>query len=170
MLRAKRARKSSAATAFAFLLLLGGCGGRARTNKEESHAAASASPQASGANADAAATTDVSQLDAEIGRLEKLAEKNPGDDDARAALSKAYVSRGHAMRAAQRMRDALMDYQRALRVNPDNEDAQRAAAEISPFVEGEQTGENGEPAPLPITPNITDAEEKPAATQTPKKQ
>ena len=47
-------------------------------------------------------------------------------------------------------------------------DAQRNAAEISPLVEGAQTGENGEPAPLPITPGVTADEDKP--TPTPKKQ
>ncbi len=67
----------------------------------------------------------------------------------------------------QRLREAMDDYRRALRNDPDNEEAQRNAAEIAPQVEGTPTGEYGEPAPLPISPNVADDEAKP--TPTPKK-
>jgi hypothetical protein len=69
------------------------------------------------------------------------------------------------------MREALGDYQNALRANPDNEEAQRNVAEISPQFEREATGEYGEPAPLPITPNVTSqgAEPTPATQATPAK-
>ncbi len=114
-----------------------------------------------------AAAVDPSKLDAEIERLEKQAEKNPGNPETLAELSRAYVRRGNAHRDAQRMREAMDDYKRAQQRDPDNEDAQKNAAEIAPQVEGAPTGEYGEPAPLPITPNITGSEEKP--TPKPKK-
>jgi hypothetical protein len=68
------------------------------------------------------------------------------------------------------LREALRDYQNALRNNPDNEEAQQRIAAVSPQVEGEATGENGEPAPLPITPNVTtgDAGETDQPSPTPK--
>jgi cytochrome c-type biogenesis protein CcmH/NrfG len=143
------------------------CGGRAPADTaQDGNAAASASPQAT-APGGTQATADTSQLDAEVERLEKRAERNPGDDEALADLAKAYVRRGDAERAASRLREALLDYRRAQSADPDNPDAQRNAAEISPLVEGAQTGENGEPAPLPITPGVTDDEERP--TPRPKK-
>jgi tetratricopeptide (TPR) repeat protein len=131
-------------------------------------AAASASPQASASSQGADAPPDFSKLDADVEQLQKRAERNPADDEALAELAKAYVRRGDAERGANRLREALSDYRRAQGADPDNADAQRNAAEISPLVEGAQTGENGEPAPLPITPGVTDDEEK--ATPTPKKQ
>lgn len=162
------ARSTFAAFALALLLLACACGGRAPAGTAQNgNAAASASPQASADNGGAAAA-DLSQLDAEVERLEGRAERNPGDDEALSDLAKAYVRRGDAERAANRLREALSDYRRAQSADPDNPDAQRNAAAISPLVEGAQTGENGEPAPLPITPGVTADEER--ATPTPKKQ
>ncbi|HEV2707103.1 MAG TPA: tetratricopeptide repeat protein [Pyrinomonadaceae bacterium] len=119
----------------------------------------------------ATGTADLAQIDADIARLEKQAQRNPNDDTARAALASAYVRRGNAHRAAQQLPQALRDYQNALRINPDDEDAPRNIAEISPQVEGEPTGEYGEPAPLPITPNVTTGtdEQTPTNQATPAK-
>ncbi|HLM55758.1 MAG TPA: tetratricopeptide repeat protein [Pyrinomonadaceae bacterium] len=150
-----------ACVALALLLALSACGrdkgkgGAAQTNAPQNAAASPALP------------ADPAQLDAELARLEKHAERNPADDSARSDLAKAYVRRGDSHRAAGRLQEALADYQRALRADPDNEQAQRAAAEISSDVEGERTDENGAPAPLPITPNVADEDGKP--TPTPKK-
>lgn len=157
----------AAAFALTLLLLTCGCGGGKSVNAVKGNAAAMASPQSSVAGGDAAAPADISKLDAEVEQLEKRAERNPGDDEALAELAKAYVRRGDARRAAKQLREALLDYRRAQNADPDNPDAQRNAAEISPLVEGAPTGENGEPAPLPITPGVTDEEERP--TPTPKK-
>jgi cytochrome c-type biogenesis protein CcmH/NrfG len=115
----------------------------------------------------ATAGGDPAKIDAEIERLEKQAGKNPGNADTLAELARAYVRRGNAYRDAQRLREAMDDYRRAQRNDPDNEEAQRNAAEIAPQVEGTPTGEYGEPAPLPISPNVADDETKP--TPTPKK-
>ena len=163
-------RKQRTAAALALLLFACACNrGAPAGNAQDGNAPATASPQASTGTGSggAQASTDISQLDAEVDQLEKRAERNPGDDEALADLAKAYVRRGDAERAANRLREALLDYRRAQSADPDNPDAQRNAAEISPLVEGAQTGEVGEPAPLPITPGVTDDEEK--ATPTPKK-
>ncbi len=150
------------ATAFALLLALSACGGDAGRDAQQPGAAAQQSPAASSNKPTAVA--DPAQLEADIARLEREAERNPMDDSARDELARAYVRRGDSHRTAGRLREALLDYQRALRSDPDNEDAQRNAAAISPDVEGEKTGENGEPAPLPITPNVADEEGKPSPT------
>jgi len=162
-----RLKNCAALFALALALLATGCGKGASGGKEPSNVAASATPQASPADG-AAAASDFSKLDADVEQLEKRAERNPGDDESLAELSKAYVRRGDARRAANQLSEALLDYRRAQSADPDNADAQRNAAEISPLVEGAQTGENGEPAPLPITPGVTADEDKP--TPTPKKQ
>lgn len=101
---------------------------------------------------------DTSKYDAEIARLEMQAEKSPGDDAARISLSKAYLRRADALRGAQQYREALRDYQSALRLDPDNEEVQKKVAEVSQPFESEATGEYGEPAPLPITPGATGAD------------
>ena len=157
----------------AVLLSLAACAGPEGpdTALQKSKEDASASPGGTPA-ARSEAGGDISKLGGEIEHLEKLAERNPGDDEAREELSNAYVRRANALRAAQRMKEALDDYQRALRINPDKEEAQKNAAEIAPAVEGTpQEGEYGEPPPLPITPNVTGGEENvsPTPTPTPKK-
>lgn len=143
------------------------CGGGQPEGSNQS-AANSPTPAATLSAADAG---DISKLDGEIARLEREAEKNPGDQAARINLSQAYLRRAGAFRVAQKMSDALRDYQSALRNDPDNEQAQQGIAEISPPTGNNSTGENGEPAPLPITPNVTGAESSPSPvveTPTPK--
>ena len=167
-----RAQNTSAALALALLSLLCACGRAAPADNagQGGKASAAASPQASAPSPGTDAPPDLSKLDADVEQLEKRAERNPSDDEALSELAKAYVRRGDAERAANRLREALLDYRRAQGADPDNPDAQRNAAEISPLVEGAQTGENGEPAPLPITPGVTDEGEKATPTPTPKKQ
>jgi Flp pilus assembly protein TadD len=155
----------------ALALLLTGCGRGTQGDR------GGAAPQATAAqsNTSANATTgpaDIAKLDADIERLERQAERNPGDEDTRDELARVYVRRGEARRGAGQLQEALADYQRALRLDPDNGDAQNDAAAVKEQLGGEQQGENGEPAPLPITPNVADEDGKPAAspTPTPKKQ
>jgi cytochrome c-type biogenesis protein CcmH/NrfG len=144
------------------------CGGGESNSATQSNASASAD------NSSVAASTksggDPASLDAEVERLEKQAGKNPGNPETLAELARAYVSRGNAHRAAGRLREAMDDYRSAQSKDPDNEEALKNAADIAPQVEGTPTGEYGEPAPLPISPNVTGAEEKPSPTPTPKKQ
>ncbi|MCV4640171.1 tetratricopeptide repeat protein, partial [Escherichia coli] len=65
-------------------------------------------------------TLDPARLDAEIERLEQEAAANPGDDDVRIALARAYLARANARRAAGQLQAALKDYSTALRYDPDN--------------------------------------------------
>lgn len=154
------------------LLSLAACGGGERAGTSQNRADAESAANAASASrpSPVAAGGDLSKLGGEIERLERLVERNPGDDAAREELAGAHVLRANALRDARRMKEALLDYQRALRINPDNEEAQKSAAEIAPLVEGTpQEGEYGEPPPLPITPNVTGAGENASPTPTPKK-
>ena len=119
----------------------------------------------------------MAKLNSDIERLEKAAERNPADEDTRDELARAYVRRGDAERATGQPQEALKDYQRALRLDPDNDEAQKNAADTQEQLGGEQReDENGAPAPLPVTPNVADEDEnnKPAPSPgekpTPKKQ
>lgn len=164
-----------AATALALAALSPACGGGAQENARQSNAGAQPSAQSNANGGGAAASNvDVAKLNSDIERLEKSAERNPGDDDTLDELASAYVRRGDAERTSGQPQEALKDYQRALRLDPNNLEAQKNAADIQEQLGGEQQDENGAPAPAPITPNVADDEEKPAATPsekpTPKKQ
>ena len=167
MMRATLLKIGLAASALALAAFAGGCG--ATDNTRQSNAGAQA-PSQSNANGGAAgaASEDVAKLGEDIGRLEKAAERTPGDQDTRDELARAYVRRGDAQRALNQPQEALKDYQRALRLDPDNAEAQKNAADTQEQLGGEQQDENGAPAPAPITPNVADDEDKP--TPTPKKQ
>lgn len=181
MMRATLKGVARAASTFALpaaLALACACGGGAPKNAQQSNAGAQPSSQA---NADAAVASDadVARLSADIERLEKSTERNPGDEDTRDELARAYVRRGDAERASNQPQDALRDYQRALRLDPDNGEAQKDAYDVQAQLGGgEQQDENGAPAPAPITPNVADDEgsgKTPAnanakPTATPKKQ
>lgn len=152
------------------------CSRGASQNASQSNSGAQTQATQSNANGVGAPASpaDIPKLDADIERLEKAAERNPGDDDTREELARVYVKRGDAKRAAGQNQEALNDYQSALRLDPNNDDASKNAADLQAQTGGEQQDENGAPAPLPITPNVTDDEEKPAPTPsekpTPKKQ
>jgi tetratricopeptide (TPR) repeat protein len=174
MMRATLAKITLAASALALVAFAGGCGGGASKNSQQSNAGAQTQSSQPNAQVGASASNvDVAKLNADIERLEKAAERNPGDDDTLDELARAYVRRGDAERTSGQPQEALKDYQRALRLDPNNLEAQKNAADIQEQLGGEQQDENGAPAPAPITPNVTDDEEKPAATPsekpTPKK-
>jgi cytochrome c-type biogenesis protein CcmH/NrfG len=99
---------------------------------------------------------DTSKYDAEIKRLERQAEMRPGDDASRLALAKAYVARANALTQAHQYRAALGDYRRALRYDPDNDEARQWAATITGILQSmgrEVPTEGNEPPPLPMTPD-----------------
>lgn len=158
----RRPRRALAASLL-LAALLAACGGDGSSNGNNANAGPSA------------ASSPAASLDAEIAQLTQQAEKSPGDEDTLVALSKAYYRRGESRRASGQLKEALVDYRSAIRAFPDNEEAKQRVAEISPQVEGETTGEYGEPAPLPITPNVTTGDEggteqaSPTPTPTPKK-
>jgi len=177
-MRATLKEFTRAASALALLAALAAAcacgGGGAQKNAQQSNAGAQPSSQAN-VNAAVASDADVAKLNADIERLEKSTERNPGDEDARDELARAYVRRGDAERASNQPQDALRDYQRALRLDPDNGEAQKNAYDMQAQLGGgEQQDENGAPAPAPITPNVADDDDKtPAnanAKPTPKKQ
>ena len=138
------------------------CAACDRGGEQKGNMRAGQNPAAGGASA--SLPSDPAQLDAEIARLERLTERNPADDEARTQLATALVRRAGIHLGARRLPEALADYRRAQRLDPDNEEAQRNIADIAPQVEGTpQEGEYGEPAPPPISPNVG-GEEKPTPT------
>ena len=163
-----RKRRAAAAISaltllFAVATLSNACrGGAQKAADPAANQAASAQPAGGGD-----APADIPKLNGEIERLEKQAERNPGDEETRHELARAYVKRAKAEQGGGQYQEALADYQRALRHDPDNDDAQAGAAAATEAIGGDKQDENGAPAPLPITPNVADEEGKP--TPTPKK-
>ena len=176
MMRVTQAKITLAASALALVALLTACGGGASNSAQQANANAQPSAQSNGnGSAPVESNVDVTKLNADIERLEKAAELNPADEDTRDDLARAYVRRGDAERASGQPQEALKDYQRALRLDPDNDEAQKNAADTEAQLGGEKQDENGAPLPPPITPNVADEDEKPATpnekpTATPKKQ
>lgn len=162
-----------AAPVFALLALASACGrsvgpDTALQAEKDKAGAQKSSAQSNTAAAGVASPEDVAKLGADIERLESQVERNPADDDTRGELAKLYVRRGDAQRGAGQLREALADYQSALRLAPDNDEAQANAAAVDQQIGGDQQeDENGAPAPLPITPGVADEDVKP--TPTPKK-
>lgn len=163
-------------SACALIALAAACGEKVgpdtalQEEKERAQRSPAQSPAQSNSNGGKAVArpADLPTLNADIERLEKAAERIPGDEETRDELARAYVRRGDAERDWNQPQEALKDYQRALRLDPDNVEAQKNAADTQEQLGGEQQDENGAPAPAPITPNVADDEEKP--TPTPKKQ
>ena len=135
--------------------------------RRDTHKGADAGETSSAQPNGAPTPVDITQLNGEIERLEKQAERNPADEETRDELARAYVKRAKVEQGGGQYQEALADYQRALRHDPDNDDAQAGAATASDAIGGGKEDENGAPAPLPITPNVADEEGKP--TPTPKK-
>ena len=159
-------KRRAAATALTLLAALAAL--QAGCRRDAPKGAEPAPAQQSGA---AASPADVSQLSGEIERLEKQAERNPADEETQDELARAYVKRAKSEQAGGQYREALEDYQRALRHDPDNDDAQAGAAAANQQLGGDtKEDENGAPIPPPISPNVADEEGKPAPTPTPKKQ
>jgi cytochrome c-type biogenesis protein CcmH/NrfG len=111
---------------------------------------------------------DTSKYDAEIKRLERQAEMRPGDDASRLALARAYVARANALTQAHQYRTALGDYRRALRYDPDNDEARQWAATITGILQSmgrEVPTEGNEPPPLPMTPDTIAGDEDSSKTK-----
>ena len=159
-----RAAAPTLALLVALVTLHAGCRREAQKGAD-ANAGQAATAQPNGA----ASPADISQLNGEIERLEKQAERNPADEETQDELARVYVKRAKLEQGGGQFQEALADYQRALRHDPDNEEAQGGAAAVDQQLGGDkQEDENGAPAPLPITPNVADEEGK--ATPTPKKQ
>lgn len=162
-------RKMRAAAALTLTMLVALVSLQAGCRRGAQKAAAPAAGKATAEKESAAASsTDISQFNGEIERLEKQAERNPADEETQDELARTYVKRAKVEQAVGQYQEALVDYQSALRHDPDNDDAQAGAAAVDQQLGGDQQeDENGAPAPLPITPGVADEEGKP--TPTPKK-
>jgi cytochrome c-type biogenesis protein CcmH/NrfG len=79
---------------------------------------------------------DTSKYDAEIKQLEERAKKNPADQQTRISLAKAYTARGDALTGVRQYNAALGDYRRALRNDPNNEQARQMAGTIISIYKG----------------------------------
>ena len=164
--RSRRAAVTVLTLFVALATLQAGC--RRNAQKGANTSAGQATAAQPGASA---SPTDIAQLNGEIERLEKQAERNPADEETQDELARAYVKRAKSEQAGGQFQEALVDYQRALRHDPDNDDAQAGAAAVDQQLGGDrQEDENGAPAPLPITPNVADEEGKATPTPTSKKQ
>ncbi len=107
---------------------------------------------AASSSASAGEAIDTSKFDAEIERLKKPALRKDAPKSATIALAKAYADRGNAFTQARQYRVALGDYRRALKYDPNNEDAQQGATMIVTILRGmgrDVPAEGAEPTPLP---------------------
>lgn len=127
-----------------------------QTSTQSAHTpATTASPRASAPTASAAAGggefVDTSRYDAEIKRLEQQSKKNPSDQQARQALARAYTDRGDALTGVRQYRSALGDYRRALRLDPNDQQARQMNDTIIGILKSmgrDVPAEGQEPPPL----------------------
>lgn len=156
------------AAAAALTLLVALAALQAGCRREAKKGADPAAGEAASAQQNTASPADIAQLGVEIERLEKQAERNPADEETQDELARTYVKRAKLEQAGGQTQEALEDYQRALRHDPDNDDAQAGAAAANQQLGGDaKEDENGAPVPPPISPNVADEDGKP--TPTPKK-
>lgn len=95
------------------------------------------SPKSANASAGSSGEfVDTSKYDAEIKRLEERAKKNAADQQTRLVLAKAYADRGDALTGVRQYNAALGDYRRALRNDPNNEQARQMAGTIISIYKG----------------------------------
>lgn len=95
---------------------------------------------------------DTSAFDAEIAKTTKDFKAKPKDDAAKKSLAEAFLKRGIALTDARQYASALGDYRRALKYDPNNEDAKKWIDEILSIyrmINREYPKEGEEPPPLP---------------------
>ena len=96
---------------------------------------------------------DTSQLNAEVESAEKTLKAKPGDEAAKKSLAEAYVKRGMALTDARQYASALGDYRKALKLDPNNEEAKKWVEQIVGIYESinrDYPKEGEEPPPLPF--------------------
>lgn len=94
---------------------------------------------------------DTSRFDADVEKAEKSLKAKQTDEAAKKALAEAYVQRGFALTEARQYASALGDYRKALKLDPDNEEAKKWIAQIVGIYESinrEYPKEGEEPPPL----------------------
>lgn len=125
----------------------------ANTGAQRPPSSASSPKAATPAGSSNALPVDTSKYDAEIKRLEQQSKKNPSDQATRLALAKVYTDRGDALTGVAQYRSALGDYRRALRLNPNDEQAQQMSSTIIKILTRmgrDVPPEGDEPPPLPL--------------------
>jgi tetratricopeptide (TPR) repeat protein len=94
---------------------------------------------------------DTSAFDAEIAKTTKDLKAKPKDDATKKSLAEAFLKRGIALTDARQYASALGDYRRALKYDPNNEDAKKWIDEILSIyrmINREYPNEGEEPPPL----------------------
>lgn len=96
---------------------------------------------------------DVSAFNKEIEKAEKNLKAKPNDEAVKNAASEAYFKRGFALTEARQYASALGDYRRAVKLNPNNAEAEEWIKKIVAIYNGlnkSYPNEGEEPPPLPF--------------------
>lgn len=96
---------------------------------------------------------DTSRFDGVIAEAEKAVKAKPGDEGAKKTLAQAYFDRGDALTKARQYASALGDYRRALKYDPNHEDAKQWVDQIIgiyTMMKKDYPKEGEEPPPLPF--------------------
>lgn len=94
---------------------------------------------------------DTSAFDAAIAKAEKNLKVKTNDEEAKKTLAANYVNRGLALTEARQYASALGDYRRALKYDPNNQEAKKWISQIIEIYDGlnkEYPKEGEEPPPL----------------------
>jgi len=96
---------------------------------------------------------DTAKFDGTIAEAEKIVKSKPGDAAAKKLLSEAYYDRGDALTKARQYASALGDYRRALKYDPENQEAKDWIGQIVniyKMLKKDPPKEGEEPPPLPF--------------------
>ncbi len=96
---------------------------------------------------------DTARFDGLIAAAEKTVKVKPADDEAKKTLAQAYFDRGVALTDARQYASALGDYRRALKNDPNHEDAKKwidQIISIYTMMKKDYPKEGEEPPPLPF--------------------
>lgn len=96
---------------------------------------------------------ETKEFDAEIAKAEKNLKAKPSDETLKKALAESYFKRGFALTEARQYAAALGDYRKALKLDPDNAEAQTWIKRIIDIYDGlnkDYPSEGEEPPALPF--------------------
>ena len=97
---------------------------------------------------------DTKKFDADIAIAEKLLKSKPNDSPAKKSVSEAYFARGFALTEARQYASALGDFRKAMKYDPNNEQAKEWIDQIVSIynsINKEFPKEGEEPPALPFT-------------------
>lgn len=128
------------------------------TGKSDSYANSSnpAAPSNSGAppgRSPGGDPIDTAKFDAEIAKAEKDLKSKPSDQAIKKVVAEAYFNRAVALTDARQYASALGDYRRAVKYNPDYEEAKTWISQITTIYKSlkkDAPEEGKEPPPLPF--------------------